>query len=229
MKNRVVLVTGAKGGLGTFVTEGFLKQGATVIGASRSILPEDFPLPNFTAMPVDFTKASMVQSAIDSVAQRFGTLDVVVHVLGGFAGGKTVTETDDTTWQQMQELNLNSAFYVLRASIPHLRRSASGRIIAIGSLSAVEPHAGLGAYVVSKQALVALVRTVALENKDTALTANVILPGTMDTPANRKAMPGADFSKWLKPEDVAEMAIWIASEQSAHINGAILPIDGQNV
>ncbi len=229
MKNRVVLVTGAKGGLGTFVTEAFLKQDVTVVGASRSISPEDFPLPNFTAIPVDFTKASMVQSAIDSVAQRFGSLDVVVHVLGGFAGGKTVAETDHATWQQMQELNLNSAFYVLRASIPHLRRSASGRIIAIGSLSAVEPHAGLSAYVVSKQALVALVRTVALENKDTALTANVILPGTMDTPANRKAMPGADFSKWLKPEDVAELAICIASEQSAHINGAILPIDGQNV
>jgi NAD(P)-dependent dehydrogenase (short-subunit alcohol dehydrogenase family) len=229
MKNRVVLVTGAKGGLGTFVTEAFLKQDVTVVGASRSISPEDFPLPNFTAIPVDFTKASMVQSAIDSVAERFGSLDVVVHVLGGFAGGKTVAETDDATWQQMQELNLNSAFYVLRASIPHLRRSASGRIIAIGSLSAVEPHAGLSAYVVSKQALVALVRTVALENKDTALTANVILPGTMDTPTNRKAMPGADFSKWLKPEDVAELAICIASEQSAHINGAILPIDGQNV
>jgi len=150
----------------------------------------------------------------------------LVHVLGGFAGGTPVAETDDATWEQMCDLNLTSAFYVLRAAIPHLRKSGAGRIVAIGSLAAVEPHAGLGAYVTFKSALVSLVRTVALENKDVGLTANVVLPGTMDTPANRKAMPGADFSKWLKPADVADLVLWLADERAAQITGTAIPIDG---
>jgi NAD(P)-dependent dehydrogenase (short-subunit alcohol dehydrogenase family) len=228
MKDRVIFVTGAKGGLGAFVTRAFLNQGATVIGASRSISQEEFALPNFTALSVDFTQANAVRTAVDSIVQRFGKLEVLVHVLGGFAGGKTVADTDDGTWQQMQELNLTAAFYVLRAAIPHLRKSSSGRIIAIGSLTAADVHPGLAAYVTFKTALATLVRTVALENQDVGLTANLILPGTMDTPANRKSMPGADFSKWVDPKDVAELALWLADEKAAHITGAALPIDGRN-
>jgi NAD(P)-dependent dehydrogenase (short-subunit alcohol dehydrogenase family) len=226
MSERVVLITGAKGGLGSFVTERFLASGATVVGVSRSIAREDFPRPNFEALPVDFTKAAAVRSAIGSIVDRHGRLDVLVHVLGGFAGGTPVAETDDATWEQMRDLNLTSAFYVLRATIPHLRKSGSGRIVAIGSLTAVEPHAGLGAYVTFKSALVSLVRTVALENKDAGLTANVVLPGTMDTPTNRKAMPGADFSKWLKPADVADLVLWLADERATHVTGTAIPIDG---
>ena len=152
-----------------------------------------------------------------------------MHVLGGFAGGQTVAETDDTTWEQMRDLNLTSAFYVLRAAIPHLRKSGKGRIIAIGSLTAVEPHSGLGAYVTFKSALATLLRTVALENKDAGLTANVVLPGTMDTPANRKSMPGADFSKWVRPGNVADLALWLAEDRAAQITGTVIPIDGTNV
>jgi NAD(P)-dependent dehydrogenase (short-subunit alcohol dehydrogenase family) len=228
MKDRVVLITGAKGGLGTYVTQTFLNQGATVVGASRSIAKEDFLSDQFTPLSVDFTQASTVRSAVDSIVQRFGRLDVLVHVLGGFAGGKSVAETDDATWQQMQELNLTAAFYVLRATIPHLRKSANGRIVVIGSLTATEPHAGLGAYVTFKTALATLVRTAALENKDARLTANLILPGTMDTPANRKAMPGSDFSKWLNPQEVADLVMWLAGDQAGHINGAAIPIDNPN-
>jgi NAD(P)-dependent dehydrogenase (short-subunit alcohol dehydrogenase family) len=228
MSGRVVLITGAKGGLGTFVTQRFLGTGATVIGASRSISPEDFPAPNFVALPVDFTKPVAVTSAIGSCVARYGKLDVLVHVVGGFAGGKSVVETDDATWEQMRDLNLTAAFYVLRAAIPHLRKSGAGRIVTVGSLAAVEPHAGLGAYVTSKSALVSLVRTVAVENKDAGVTANVVLPGTMDTPANRKAMPGADFSKWLKPADVADLILWLADERAAHVTGAAIPIDSSN-
>jgi NAD(P)-dependent dehydrogenase (short-subunit alcohol dehydrogenase family) len=126
----------------------------------------------------------------------------------------------------MRDLNLTSAFYVLRAAIPHLRKSGAGRIVAIGSLAAVDAHPGLGAYVTFKSALVSLVRTVALENKDTGLTANVVLPGTMDTPANRKAMPGADFSKWVQPANVADLILWLADERAAHVTGATIAIDG---
>src|SRR6202011_924052 len=166
---------------------------------------------------------------IGTIVERYKRLDVLVHVVGAFAGGKSVAETDDAMWEQMQELNLTAAFYVLRAAIPHLRKSGSGRVVAIGSLAAVEPHAGLGAYVTFKSALVALVRTVALENKDAGLTANVILPGTMDTPANRKAMPGADFSKWVRPATVAGLIIWLASDAGKDVNGAAIPIYGSDV
>jgi NAD(P)-dependent dehydrogenase (short-subunit alcohol dehydrogenase family) len=225
MSDRVVLITGARGGLGTFVTQRFLATGATVVGTERNISQKDFAAANFVALPADLTKSAAVAGAISSLIERHGRLDVLVHLLGGFAGGKSVTETDDATWQQMQDLNLTSAFYLLRAAIPHLRKSGSGRIVAIGSLAAVEPHAGLGAYVTFKSALLSLVRTVALENKDAGLTANVVLPGTMDTPANRKAMPGADSSKWVKPGDVADLILWLADEHAKNITGAAIPID----
>jgi len=226
MNNKVVLITGAKGGLGSVVTQRFLATGATVVGTSRSISQADFPEANFVALPVDFTKAGAAGRAVESVVSRFGRLDALVHLLGGFAGGQTVAETDDATWEQMCDLNLTSAFYVLRAAIPHLRKSGKGRIIAIGSLTAVEPHAGLGAYVTFKAALTMLVRTVASENKDAGLTANVVLPGTMDTPTNRKSMPGADFSKWVRPDDVADLVLWLADDRAAHITATAIPVDG---
>jgi len=229
MNNKVVLITGAKGGLGSFVTQRFLATGATVVGTSRSISQADFPEANFVALPVDFTKAGAVRAAVESIVSRFGRLDALVHLLGGFAGGQTLAETDDATWEQMCDLNLTSAFYVLRAAIPHLRKSGKGRIIAIGSLTAAEPHAGLGAYVTFKAALTMLVRTVASENKDAGLTANVVLPGTMDTPTNRKSMPGADFSKWVQPGDVADLVLWLADDRAAHITGTAIPVDGSNV
>src|SRR5215469_397525 len=229
MRDKVVLITGAKGGLGSFVTQRFLSAEAKVIGSSRSISQDDFPQPNFTPLPVDFTKPGAVRDAVESIVRRFGRLDALVHVLGGFAGGQTIAETDDATWEQMRDLNLTSAFYVLRAAIPHLRKSGSGRIVAIGSLTAVEPHAGLGAYVTFKAALRTLVRTVALENKDSGLTANVFLPGTMDTPANRKSMPSADFTKWVQPENVADVVLWLADERAGHITGSTISIDATNV
>jgi NAD(P)-dependent dehydrogenase (short-subunit alcohol dehydrogenase family) len=228
MSGRVVLITGAKGGLGSFVTQRFLATGATVVGAARNISQGDFPAANFVALPADLTNSGAVNKVIGAIIERYHRLDVLVHVVGGFAGGKSVAETDDSTWEQMRDLNLTSAFYILRAAIPHLRKSGSGRIVAIGSLAAVEPHAGLGAYVTFKSALVSLVRTVALENKDAGLTANVVLPGTMDTPANRKAMPGADFSKWLQPADVADLILWLADERAAHISGTAIPMDGSS-
>jgi len=228
-KRRIVLITGAKGGLGSFITRAFLGTGATVVGASRSIAAADFPDANFVPLSADLTKATSATDSIRSVAARLGGLDVLVHVMGGFAGGKTVAETDDATWEQMRDLNLSSAFYTFRAAIPHLRKSESGRIVAIGSLTAVEPHAGLGAYVIFKSALTMLVRTVALENKDAGLIANVVLPGTMDTPANRKSMPNADFSKWVQPKDVAELVLSLSGGQTRYITGVTVPIQGEGV
>jgi NAD(P)-dependent dehydrogenase (short-subunit alcohol dehydrogenase family) len=226
MSERIVFITGANGGLGTFVTQSFLQQGDKVIGASLHIAPNAFPGPNFRAMSVDFTSEQQVHQAIAKIIAEFGRLDILVHLLGGFAGGQSIATTDDTTWKRMQDLNLTSAFYVFRETIPHLRKSKNSRIVAIGSLAAKEPQANLGAYVTFKAALSTLVQTVALENADAGLTANVVLPGTMDTPANRQAMPKADFSKWLDPKRVAELILWLADERAAQITGTVIPIDG---
>jgi 3-oxoacyl-[acyl-carrier protein] reductase len=146
--------------------------------------------------------------------------------MGGFAAG-AIGETDEKTWTQMLDLNLISAFHALHAVILPMRKAHYGRIVAVGSLAATEPHAGLGAYVVSKTALTTLVRTVALENADANITANVVLPATMDTPANRASMPAADFSNWLKPDDVASVILTLAEERSGLITGTLVPIQAR--
>jgi NAD(P)-dependent dehydrogenase (short-subunit alcohol dehydrogenase family) len=208
------------------VTRVLLDSGATVIGVSRKIQQSNSDGPSFFALAADLSSAEATKSTVEGIAARFGRLDILAHLVGGFAGGKTIAETDNATFQRMLDLNLNSAFYVLRAVIPHMRRAGSGRIIAIGSRAAENPGPGVGAYSASKAALVSLIQTVALENKDLAITANVLLPGTMDTAANRKDMPGADTSKWVQPTSVASLIAWLASEAGKDVNGAVIPVYG---
>ncbi|MGA2417181.1 MAG: SDR family NAD(P)-dependent oxidoreductase [Candidatus Sulfotelmatobacter sp.] len=229
MQGKVVLVTGANGGLGMHVTQAFLDAGATVIGTSRRIQQSDFNSPRFTAVPAEISSHEAAKVHVDQVVARFGRLDVLAHTVGGFAGGQSIADSDDETFQQMLDLNLNSVFHILRATIPALRQTGNGRIIAIGSRAALEPGTGIGAYSASKAAMVSLIRTVALENKDAGLTANVILPGTMDTPANRKSIPNADFSKWVRPSAVASLITWLASDAGKDINGAVIPVYGSDV
>jgi len=229
MQGKVVLVTGASGGLGTYVTQAFLDAGATVFGTSRKIQQSDFSSSSFTALPAEISTREGTESLVDHLVARFGRLDVLAHTVGGFAGGQSIADTDDDTFQRMLDLNVNSLFHILRASIPALRQTGNGRIIAIGSRAALEPGAGVGAYSASKAAMVSLIRTVALENKDAGLTANVILPGTMDTPANRKSIPNADFSKWVRPSTVASLITWLASDAGKDVNGAVIPVYGNDV
>jgi NAD(P)-dependent dehydrogenase (short-subunit alcohol dehydrogenase family) len=229
MKDKVVLVTGANGGLGSHVTKAFLDAGATVVGVSRKIRQADFNSPGFTAVPAEISTAAGAKTLIDGLLARFGRLDVVAHTVGGFAGGQSLAETDDSTFQRMFEVNLNSTFYLLRAALPAMRKTGHGRIIAIGSRAALEPGVGVGAYSASKAAMVSLIRTVALENKDAGITANVILPGTIDTPVNREAMPNADLSKWVQPSNVARLIIWLAGEAGKDVNGAAIPVYGNDV
>jgi NAD(P)-dependent dehydrogenase (short-subunit alcohol dehydrogenase family) len=228
MEGKVVLVTGANGGLGNYVTQAFLDAGATVVGTSRKIQQTDFDNSNFTALAAEISNSAGAKTLADEVAGRFGRLDVLAHTVGGFAGGQSIVETDDATFQRMFDLNLNSVFHILRAAVPLLRKTGSGRIIAIGSRAALEPGAGVGAYSASKAAMVSLIRTVALENKDAGLTANVLLPGTMDTPANRKAIPNADVSKWVQPASVAALVVWLASEAGKDVNGSVIPVYGKD-
>jgi len=229
MADRVVLVTGANGGLGTFVTQAFLDRGDSVVGTSPKIQQAAFAGPNFVAIPAQISGLASARALVDQVVARFGRLDVLVHTVGGFAGGLMVAETDDATWQRMLDMNVNSLFHMLRAALPTLRKSGGGRVIAIGSRAALEPGAGVGAYGASKAAAVSLVRTVAQENKDAGITANAILPGTMDTAVNRKAMPDADFSKWVQPATVASLIVWLAGDAGKDVNGAVIPVYGSEV
>jgi NAD(P)-dependent dehydrogenase (short-subunit alcohol dehydrogenase family) len=229
LDKKIVLITGAKGGLGTSVTQGFLEAGATVVGVSRSIDASDFPHSNFAAMPAELLSGEAARTLADTVVAKFQRIDVLVHLVGGFGGGKSVAETDDATFERMLDMNLRSAFYIGRAVVPHMRKQGSGRILAIGSRAAAEPQPMIAAYSASKAALVSLMRTLALENKDRGISVNVILPGTMDTPANRAADPNADFSKWVQPVQVAGMLLHLASDAASQITGAVIPVYGREI
>ena len=226
MQGKVVLVTGANGGLGTSVTQAFLDAGATVVGTSRKIQESEFRSSNFVAIAAELSKWESATSLVEQIVARFGKLDVLAHTVGGFAGGQSVAETDEETFQAMIDINLNSTFQILRATIPVVRKTGAGRIVAIGSRAALEPGANVGAYGASKAAMVSLIRTVAAENKDAGMTANAILPGTMDTPSNRAAMPKADFSKWVRTETVAGLVLWLARDAGKDVNGAVIPVYG---
>ena len=226
MKDHVVLVTGANGGLGKYVTESLLEAGAIVAGVSRKIQQSDFPDTRFSPFAGDLSSGAGAKSVVESVVSRLGRVDAVVHTVGGFAGGKPIAETDDATLERMLDLNFKNAFFLMRAAIPQLRKSGKGRFIAIASRAAVEPGPGVGAYGASKAALVSLVKTAAAENKDAGMTANAILPGTMDTPGNRESDPNADFSKWVQPSNVASLVLWLASDSGKDTNGAVIPIYG---
>ncbi len=210
---RVVLITGASGGLGGAVTRAFLEAGADVVAVSRT-----------GSGAADLTRPDEAARAVEAAYSKFGRLDALLHLAGGFEGGKPVGETTDSVWQQMLALNLNAAFYTARAVLPLMLQAGYGRIVAIGSKTAVDPVATLSAYGASKAALVALVRTIALEVKGTGVTANVVLPAVIDTPPNRAADPRADFSRWTKPESIAHLLLWLASESAAEVNGAVIPV-----
>src|SRR5207244_2452490 len=156
---------------------------------------------------------------------RFGRIDALVHVMGGFAGGTRVDETDDAVFEKMLDLNYRAAFYIARAILPQMRQQGSGRILAVASRQAVEPAAMVGAYSASKAAMVALIRTIALENKSQGITANTVLPATMDTPRNRTD-PNADRSRWVQPSQVAALLVHLASDAGAQITGAAIPVYG---
>jgi NAD(P)-dependent dehydrogenase (short-subunit alcohol dehydrogenase family) len=229
MTGKIALVTGANGGLGTHVTKALLDAGFTVVGLAPRIQQSDFDHPNSIALPATLDSLDAAKKAVASGISHCGKIDVLAHLVGGFTGGQIVAETDDATWQRMLDANLNSTFHILRAVIPEMRKAGGGRIIAIGSRQAEEPAPKIGAYSASKAALVSLMKTVALENKDAGITANVILPGTMDTPANRKDMPGADISQWVQPASVASLIVWLASDAGKDVSGAAIPVYGQGL
>ena len=226
LHGRVILITGAKGGLGTFVTNSFLEAGARVFGVSRSIADSDFPHPNFSAVPAELSDGDRARKVADAVVNKAGRIDGLVHLVGAFVGGRSVADTDDSTLDKMLDFNLRSAFHVIRAVLPLMRAQGFGRIVGIGTKVAVEPAPMAGVYGASKAALVSLIRTIARENADVHVSANVVLPGTMDTPANRAADPNADYSKWVNPCQVAKLLVHLVSDQASQVSGAVIPIYG---
>ena len=216
-----VIVTGASGGLGKAVVEAFLARGARVYGVDLA-WKESPANANFHAVEVNVLETA----DCERVAASAEPVDALVHLVGGFAGGKPVAETADDVWNRMLDLNLRAAINMFRAVLPCMTKAGRGRIVAVGSRAAVEPMANFGAYSVSKAALVTLVQTVALEVKGSGITANVVLPSVIDTAANRSAMPKADPSKWVKPASIARLLVWLASDEARDVNGAAIPIYG---
>ncbi|MBI4364241.1 MAG: SDR family oxidoreductase [Candidatus Latescibacteria bacterium] len=175
----------------------------------------------------DVTQTDSVREAVEAAAGRFEGLRVLVHLAGGYAGGTPVESIDETTVRRMVELNLLSAFWAAAHSIPHLKRAGGGRLLFVSSRGALECYPGAAAYAASKLGLHALVQTLAKEHRESAVTANAILPSVIDTPANRASMPGADFTKWVRPESVADILVFLASDEAASTSGALIPVYGR--
>jgi NAD(P)-dependent dehydrogenase (short-subunit alcohol dehydrogenase family) len=216
-----VLITGASGGLGTAVVEYFLNQGAQVTGVARSAES----CGELRIIAADLTSPAGARQAWEAAHGR-APVDAVLHLMGGFGGGALLASTTEETWRGQMAVNVDSAFHVFRAALPDMTARRHGRLVAIGSKAALDPIPGYAAYSVSKAALVALVRALAAELAGSGVTANAILPGTIDTPANRAAMPDADFSKWIPPARIAATAAWLASDAAAGVNGALIPMFG---
>jgi NAD(P)-dependent dehydrogenase (short-subunit alcohol dehydrogenase family) len=217
-----VLITGANGGLGTAVCQEFLASGAKVIGVARG-----WKAPaSFATISADVSTAEGCESMVKQALEH-GPLDALVHLVGGFAGGSPVAETSDETWDKMMNVNLRTAFCCIRAALKPMQAAGRGRVVAVGTRMAVEPTPNFAAYAVSKAALVALVKNVAAEGEQFGVTANVVLPSVIDTPVNRAAMPKADFSRWVKPESIAKLLVFLVSDAAADTSGAVIPIYGR--
>ena len=171
----------------------------------------------------DVTNESEVMRVVADTVKQAGRIDGLINLVGAFAPGSAV-DTDAAKWQTMLSLNVTSAFLLSRAVIPHMTARRSGRLIHIAARAALEPFPGAAAYLVAKAALVSLIRVLALELGGTGVTVNGLLPGTMDTPANRESMPQADRSTWVKPESIAQVLVWLMSDETAAINGALIPV-----
>lgn len=213
-----VLITGAAGGLGNAVVQAFLATGAEVYGADLSWKRQPHSNPRFHPIEANLIEAAKLAAPVDTL----------LHLVGGFGGGQPVAETTDETWDKMLDLNLRSAYTIFRAVLPGMIQAGKGRIVAVGARAALDPMANFAAYSVTKTALVALVKTVALEVKDSGVTANVVLPSVIDTPANRASMPSADASKWVTPQSIADLLVWLASDAARNVSGAAIPIYGRS-
>ena len=228
---RVVLVTGGTGALGTAITRRFLGEGAVVcvpwiVEHERERLEASVQAaahPRLMLERCDVADDAAMARLAESLTARHRRIDVLVSAVGGFAMGDLV-HTDRTLWDSMLTLNLTTAYVAARAVVPAMLAAGGGRVVAVASRAVVPPAGGFIAYTVAKAAVIAFVQALAVETRGRGITVNAVLPSTMDTPANRAAMPGVDPKTWVPVDAVADAIAYLAADSSAHISGALLAI-----
>jgi NAD(P)-dependent dehydrogenase (short-subunit alcohol dehydrogenase family) len=231
---KVALITGGTGGLGRAVSLAFLKEGATVVVTYRSE-PEMQTLraeagtkaSSLTGVQVDLAKDVAAEELVGKIVGKYGRIDVLVNAIGAYSGGSKLWETMPAEFDRMLALNLRAGFTILHAALPVMVKQASGAIVNVASRAAVDHAGGSSGYAASKAAAVAMVDSLAADLMGTGVRANSILPSIIDTAANRKAMPNADFSKWPKPEEITSVILFLCSDEARLIHGASVPVYGQ--
>ncbi len=231
----VVLVAGGTGGLGRAVTLAFLKEDARVTVTYRNrdelnalmMLAAD-KASQIEGYNVDVTDEAEVSKLIDGIIGRHGRLDALVNTVGGYAGGVKLWELDTKVFDQMLALNLRSGYALSRAAVRVMLKQGSGAIVNVAAKAAIDHSAGASAYAASRAAAVAMMDSLAEDLKGSGVRVNSILPSIIDTEANRKAMPGADFAKWPKAEDIARVIVFLCSDDAKAIHGAAVPVFGNS-
>lgn len=225
MNGKVIVITGASGALGKVVAETARTRGAKIAEIDHwpSPLP---PGPDRLVIgSIDLSDPAQATKAIDTAAAHFGRLDALINIAGAFSF-ETVADGDPKTWQRLYAINVMTALNASRAAIPHLVKAGAGRIVNIGAMGALQAAAGMGPYAASKAGVHRLTEALAAELKG-KVTVNAVLPSTIDTPANRRDMPQADFSKWVTGEELASVILFLASDAASAVTGALLPVAGR--
>lgn len=230
---KVVLVAGGTGGLGRFVTLAFLEHGATAAVTWRH--EQEFLAlknaagersPRLSGFNVDVTDTRQTADLVNRIVSQGNRLDVLVNTVGGYAGGTPLWELEPDVFEQQISLNLRASYALAKSAVSPMLARKSGAIVNIASRAAWDHAAGASAYAATKAAAVALMDSLAADLIGTGVRVNSILPSIFDTQANRKAMPQADFSKWPKPEDIAQVVLFLSSDAARVIHGASIPVFG---
>lgn len=224
LQGKVVAITGGFGALGRGVARVLLTYGARPVLFGRSAgFASSFPADVLQVERVDLENPLDAEAALERVVAQQGGLDAIVNVAGGFQW-ETIEHGSVETWDLMYRSNLRTAIVSVKAALPHLRHRGGGRIINIGSASARRGEKGFAAYAASKSGVERLTEALADELLDDGITVNAILPGIIDTPANRAAMPDADFARWVSTESLGEMIAFLLSPQASAVTGALIPV-----
>lgn len=227
MGERILVITGAFGVLGSAVAKLAAEQGARLALIDHSwTVPGNCPCEALVLGGVDLADPEQAAKAMQTVVERLGRIDALINVAGGFKW-ETLEGGEPRTWPDLYRLNVMTAASASRAAIPHLKRSGSGRIVNVGANAALKAAAGMGPYAASKAGVHALTQALAEELKADGVTVNAVLPSIIDTPANRADMPKADFSAWVAPQDLAAVILFLASEQARAVTGALIPVTGR--